>query len=133
CDIIFTVLLNQTDYIPVQDYPDSKFLPIYPQEDLGGFFNGVLRFDNAKKTIKRGYEDTIKIIGPAYDLTKSQFAVEKCLQQIDIYNKHFQRYTEQKKILFDEVTMAVQSLQKDMGNALIGESEYGKQRIGVKK
>ena len=45
-------------------YLDSEVIDVYPQKDLGNFFDGIMDFDpcNAKKRMKWGYDDMICIL-----------------------------------------------------------------------
>lgn len=102
CNIILTVFLNREDYIDPQDYPNSKILSIYPKDDPGGFWNGVLDFGNPEEKIRRGYEDAKRVIQPMYDMAKAQFVTSEVLDHIQEQRREFENYLVKRDELFKD-------------------------------
>ena len=85
CNIIITVMLSRSELIDVDAYPNCKIIPIYPQNDPGG----ALNFNNNESKMQAGFDDTVKVLKPVFDLveTNYQYSVELLK-----YKKQHQEY-----------------------------------------
>ncbi|MGF7060390.1 patatin-like phospholipase family protein [Brassicibacter mesophilus] len=85
CKVIFVIHLNRTRVIDHDKFPDAQILEIVPQDEQGGTIKGTLDFttDGAMRRIEQGYNDTIRIIKPIYEMGITQYKLKKTL-----YNLH---------------------------------------------
>lgn len=69
-NIIFVVQLNREFTIDRSKFPGAMIINIIPNSNQGGVFTGTLDFSNEsiKKRIKIGYEDTINLIEPIFEM-----------------------------------------------------------------
>jgi len=51
CNIIIAVMLIRSDLLSVDEYPNCKIIPIYPQDDPGK----ALNFNNTAEKMQKGY------------------------------------------------------------------------------
>lgn len=85
CNIIIAVMLSRSDLLPVDDFPNCKIIPIYPQKSTGL----ALNFNNAEEKMQNGYDDAMRVLTPVFDLieTNYQYSVE-----LSKYKKQDQEY-----------------------------------------
>lgn len=107
--LIIVVLLNRNDTFDISSFPSTHILPIFPQEDQGGFLKGTLDFDgsHAAKRISQGYEDTKRILEPIYRIGKAQYDISSAIsvaekQQLEWNN--IQKQLQQDREHLDEVS-----------------------------
>lgn len=70
------ILLSHTKKVPVEDYPDARFIIIRPSISLGDLFEGTLNFSRDEILLreKLGYYDCIRTL--KYDNTPASKAVD---------------------------------------------------------
>lgn len=71
-DMLFVVQLDRDFVIDRSKFPNARIINIVPSSNQGGVFSGVLDFSNESivKRIKVGYEDTMNLIEPIFDIQK---------------------------------------------------------------
>ncbi|MCL6591951.1 MAG: patatin-like phospholipase family protein [Firmicutes bacterium] len=84
CNFGIIVHLSATSIIQKDRFPDMEILEIFPSESLGGLMNGTLDFsaEGAKRRMRIGYEDTIRVLEPFYDTIKTLSTVRWSNEQI---------------------------------------------------
>lgn len=75
CDIVITVMLDRSDLLPTDKFPDSKIIPIYPQECPGMSLN----FSGVSEKMQHGYDDTMKVLAPVFELIEINYQYSKAL------------------------------------------------------
>jgi len=85
CNIIIAVMLSRSDLIPVDQFPDCKVIPIYPQDDPGW----ALNFNGIVEKMQRGYDDTVRILKPVFELVEINYQYSVELQK---YKKQHSQY-----------------------------------------
>ena len=96
---IIVVHLGRDEIIDLTQFPEANIIEILPQEDQGGFFNGTLDFtpEGAKRRIEQGYEDTVRILKPIYEMGLVQKKYGMGLEEI--YKNEMQFRSSRSKIL----------------------------------
>ena len=96
---IIVVHLGRDEIIDLTLFPEANIIEILPQEDQGGFFNGTLDFtpEGAKRRIEQGYEDTVRILKPIYEMGLVQKKYGMGLEEI--YKNEMQFRSSRSKIL----------------------------------
>ncbi|SFB19607.1 MULTISPECIES: patatin-like phospholipase family protein [unclassified Bacillus (in: firmicutes)] len=84
CDFIFVIHLNQSEMIDVKKYPKAQIVEIVPQDSQGGFINGTLDFtpSGSRRRMEQGYQDTIRILNPIFDMASTQLNVANRLYKL---------------------------------------------------
>jgi len=85
------VHLSQDSIINTEKFPDSHIIQIVPSKHQGEFIDGTLDFNasSAKRRMKQGYEDAIKILQPIYDMGMVQRKISHSLQRMQQDNDKF--------------------------------------------
>ncbi|TCT12841.1 NTE family protein [Natranaerovirga pectinivora] len=68
--VILVAHLSRESILDTNAFPGAKIIQIVPREHQGELLDGTLDFtkEGAKRRIQQGYEDTIKILKPLYDM-----------------------------------------------------------------
>lgn len=84
CRIIFVIHLSRGNIIDHNKFPDAQILEIIPQDDQGGLVKGTLDFtaEGARRRIEQGYNDTIRILKPIYEMGLTQFKINRTLSEM---------------------------------------------------
>jgi NTE family protein len=71
-DTIFIIQLDREFIIDRSKFPNVRIIDIIPSSDQGGIFSGMLDFSNESisKRIRIGYEDTINLLEPIFEIEK---------------------------------------------------------------
>lgn len=85
CDIIITIMLSRSDLLPIEKYPNSKIIPIYPQECPGW----SLDFNGISEKMQHGYDDTIKVLAPVFELMETNYQYSKALLDYKAQHQKF--------------------------------------------
>ncbi|MGR5145155.1 patatin-like phospholipase family protein [Photobacterium alginatilyticum] len=106
CNIIIAVMLSRSDLLPVEQYPNCKIIPIYPQEDPGA----ALNFNNSADKMQKGYDDAMRVLVPVFDLveTNYQYSIEQ------LKYKKQQQVLEQKNEESKRVDLALEKSKLDL-------------------
>lgn len=72
CDIIIVVHLSDEIVVDKSLYPNTDIIEVIPTHNQGGVLDGILDFttEGAKRRILDGYEDTINMIRPIFNIHK---------------------------------------------------------------
>ncbi|EJQ03975.1 patatin-like phospholipase family protein [Bacillus paranthracis] len=87
------VHLNPDEIINYEQFSDANIIEIVPRKSIGKFVNGTLDFTakGANQRIQQGYEDTVHILKPIYEMGKVQQRTNELfstLLQKEIQFKH---------------------------------------------
>jgi NTE family protein len=110
CNIIISIMLSRSSLIPVDDYPNCKIIPIYPQEDPGG----ALNFNNIPEKMQKGYDDAMKILAPAFELMEINYQYSVELQNYKKQHQEFQSYQNDKKQIDLALELTKNNLQEEI-------------------
>ena len=106
CNIIIAVMLSRSDLLPIDDYPNCKIIPIYPQEHPGA----ALSFNRSAEKMQHGYDDAMTVLAPVFELveTNYNYSVEllKLKKQHNEYHS-LQRQQESTQHIIDESKSAL--------------------------
>lgn len=69
-------------YVSRKEYPGATIINIVPQKDLGGFFSGVLNFNDIRSKIDMGYKDACKIFEHHRSVLDSQLRTSRAKQRL---------------------------------------------------
>jgi NTE family protein len=84
------VHLSRDSVIETNKYPGAKIVQIVPKEHQGQLIDGTLDFSasNAIKRIQQGYEDTIQVLRPLYEMGMIQTKIYQSLHMLKKDNAH---------------------------------------------
>lgn len=110
CNIIIAVMLSRSDLLPVDDYPNCKIIPIYPQKDTGF----ALNFNNSAEKMQNGYDDAMRVLAPVFELieTNYQYCVE--LQKYKQQHQAFKQQVEVGKRIDSALETSKQNLLEEL-------------------
>lgn len=98
---IIVVHLNREDTIEHSSFPDANIIEILPKQHQGNFVNGTMDFspESAARRIQEGYNDTLRIFRPIYEMGLIQNKVQSTLQTM---RNHESQFSAKRKQLLDE-------------------------------
>lgn len=85
------VHLSRDSLINKSNFEGANIIEIVPQEDQGNLINGTLDFskEGSEKRINQGYNDTIRILEPIYQMNVLEQKIEKQLYNMNLSNDKF--------------------------------------------
>ena len=85
------VHLSRDSLINKSNFEGANIIEIVPQEDQGNLINGTLDFskEGSEKRINQGYNDTIRILEPIYQMNVLGQKIEKQLDNMKLSNDKF--------------------------------------------
>lgn len=88
---LVVVHLSREEPVNREKFPGCNIIEIMPQEDLGGMFSGTMNFKAsvAKENIRRGYQDTVRILQPLYQTGMALNQMYVAFQHISDEQKRF--------------------------------------------
>lgn len=120
CDIIINIFLGREggliddSYIDHRNYPNATIIDIYPQDDPGGLFSGVLNFNRIEEKIEKGYQDALRVIKPIWEMNKSQFKFTDTLSKFKAHESQWHRYEEDSKLVEDKLNVNKNNLMNEL-------------------
>lgn len=87
---IIVVHLGRELPVDQNQFPGCHIIEIMPQEDLGGI-KGTLNFsaDRAVENMKRGYDDTVRILEPMRRMGAALFQMENAINEMRMERRDF--------------------------------------------
>jgi len=110
CDIVIVIMLSRSDLLPVDEFPNCKIIPIYPQEDPGG----VLNFNNIPNKLQNGYDDAMKVLAPVFELIEVNYQYSVELQNYKKQHHEFKQIQNDKKQIDLALEQSERALQEEM-------------------
>ena len=88
---LIVVHLGREEPVDRDKFPGCHIIEIMPQENLGGPISGTMNFSSeaAKMNMKRGYNDTVRILEPLYKTGRALSKIERAFQTISEEQKRF--------------------------------------------
>ena len=86
--VMHLAINNAIDY---GKFKDANIIEIVPANDLGNLFTGTMNFNPecTKKRLQEGYEDTIKVLKPFYEMGIVQKKIGKILNDAEVLEACF--------------------------------------------
>lgn len=91
CRNFIVVHLGRDETINYNQFPGANIIEIVPQEDQGGLIDGTLDFtpEGARRRIEQGYQDTVRILKPIYEMGIVQKKIEIRLNELHTKEQEF--------------------------------------------
>ena len=110
CNIIITVMLSRSDLLPVDEYPNCKIIPIYPQDDPGI----ALNFNGSSEKMQKGYDDAMRILAPVFKLVETNYQYSIELQKYKNIDKKFSEQETKKEVIDVVLSTSKKNLIEEM-------------------
>lgn len=110
CNIIIAIMLSRSGLLPVDDFPNVKIIPIYPQDDPGW----ALNFHNIPEKMQKGYDDGMKVLAPAFELMEINYQYSVELQNYKNQHQEFKQIQSDTKQIDLALAQSERALQEEM-------------------
>ena len=114
CDVVVAVFLNRSEAVSAADFPGTRIIPIYPAEDIGGFFDGVLDFTSIPEKIQRGYEDALRIFAPAARIVDARKKISFLMEKFAYSREDFRNEMAARAEIGERIDEKIQFLKQAM-------------------
>ncbi len=110
CNIIVTVMLSRSDLLSTDQYPNTKIIPIYPQECPGL----PLNFSGISEKMQHGYDDAMKTLAPVFELVEINYQYSKELQKYKSQHQEYIKLRNESEVISTQIDFAKTDLLKEM-------------------
>ena len=111
CDPIIVIPLDRSYILDRSLYPNASIYEIVPQNSLGHIVSGTLQFNReiAKRHMQQGYNDAMRILGPAFSILQHEKTVYKSIHKMAQNEQTFQSIHTKNTLEFQQGISSLQN------------------------